>query len=235
MNHNTSTPLTRTYAAKSVRQAHYADMQRQKPTDRGRFFMTGQAGYLDKKHKEERKAKELNRESLLCLSAGLMENITKTNALNENDKKELVALLDKSIRKELGPLPEGHDTELAAYAKYSQHLKKCKMCGKWFVHRNKNAQYCNRVNKQDPHGRTCQQLGPPNDYNEKVSKSALLLEYRRFNARMNYEIQKGKITFEEFDEQILMAKVRKNAIIKEYGPNPPEKVVREYSEALRKQ
>lgn len=117
----------------------------------------------------------------------------------------------------------------------TDHLKKCKMCGKWFVHRNKNAQYCNRVNKQDPHGRTCQQLGPPNDYNEKVSKSALLLECRRFNARMNYELQKGKITFEEFDEQILMAKVRKNAIIKEYGPNPPEKVVREYSEALRKQ
>lgn len=235
MEHNAQLAKNRAFNAKSVRQADYADMQKQKPTDRGRFFMTGQAGYLDKKHKEERRAKELNRESLLCLSVGLMENITKTNALNENDKKELVALLDKSIRKELGPFPEGYDTELAAYAKYSQHLKKCKMCGKWFVHRNKNAQYCNRVNKQDPHGRTCQQLGPPNDYNEKVSKSALLLECRRFNARMNYELQKGKITFEEFDEQILMAKVRKNAIIKEYGPNPPEKVVREYSEELRKQ
>lgn len=235
MEHNAQLTKNRTFNAKSVRQADYADMQKQKPTDRGRFFMTGQAGYLDKKHKEERRVKELNRESLLCLSAALMENITKTNALNENDKKELVSLLDKSIRKELGPLPEGHDTELAAYAKYSQHLKRCKMCGKWFVHRNKNAQYCNRVNKQDPYGRTCQQLGPPNDYQGKVNKSTILLEYRRFNARMNYELQKKRITFEEFDERMLMAKGRKNAIIKKYGPNPPEKVVKEYSEALRKQ
>ena len=229
MEHSVQESRTNKYSVKSAKQADYADMVKRGPTDRGRFFMTGDKKYL----KEKEGTDQTQNDSLIGMATQIMGKVTKLGCLSKQDRNDLVKFLDRAIRLSCGEYPEEYasEKEIKAYAKYSTHLKKCKRCGKYFVAESGKTEYCSRPQKD---GSTCRDVGAQEKYKKKVKTDPIKWEYKKFYANLYYKYGQRRITPEELDNQILLAKVRRDAIIREYGDNPPEEVVKEYREALRR-
>ena len=191
--------------------------------------MTGDKKYL----KEKESADKTQSDSLMGMATQIMGEVTKLGCLSKRDRNDLVKFLDRAIGLSCGEYPEEYasEKEIKAYAKYSTHMKRCKRCGKYFVAESGKSEYCSRPQKD---GSTCRDAGAQEKYRKKVKADPIKSEYKKFYANLYYKYGLGEITTEELDKQKLFAKVRRDAIIREYGSNPPEEVVKEYREALRK-
>ena len=82
------------------------------------------------------------------------------------------------------------------------HLKTCRNCGKLFLPRRSNADYCQRISQKD--GKTCAEIGYARTFSQNVRNDELLQAYTRaykaHYARMSKPRKKApNMTREEFN------------------------------------
>ena len=82
--------------------------------------------------------------------------------------------------------------EFIELLKQGTNVKKCRLCGRYFMLANQHETYfCNRIYSGK---RTCRQVGTKRDYNEKVANDAVLQEYQRIYKRY---FSRGEMPFEK--------------------------------------
>ncbi|QRN84860.1 hypothetical protein JR334_07720 [Clostridia bacterium] len=82
-------------------------------------------------------------------------------------------------------------------------VKKCRNCGKYFVLKNKNVEYCNRlIDEYDDNtdDRTCSDVGPKLSYQKKLEADQPLKSYSRAYKTHYARIKSGKLTKPGFFE-----------------------------------
>ena len=82
-------------------------------------------------------------------------------------------------------------------------VKKCRNCGKYFVVKNLNVEYCDRPidddEESDDH-RTCSDVGPKRSYQKKLEQDQPLKFYERSYKTHYARIKSGKMSKAEFFE-----------------------------------
>jgi hypothetical protein len=82
--------------------------------------------------------------------------------------------------------------EFIELLKQGSNVKKCKLCGQYFILPNQHETYfCDRIHSEK---RTCKQVGTRKDYSEKVANDPILQEYQRIYKRY---YSRGKMPFEK--------------------------------------
>lgn len=82
-------------------------------------------------------------------------------------------------------------------------VKKCRNCGKYFVVKNLNVEYCDRRINDDEESddyRTCSDVGPKLSYQKKLDEDLPLKFYSRSYKTHYARIKSGKMTKQEFFE-----------------------------------
>ena len=82
--------------------------------------------------------------------------------------------------------------EFIEMLKQGLNVKKCKLCGRYFILSNQHETYfCDRIYSGK---RTCKQVGTKRDYDAKVESDSVLQEYQRIYKRY---YSRGEMPFEK--------------------------------------
>lgn len=87
--------------------------------------------------------------------------------------------------------------EFIKLVQFDLNVRKCQNCRQYFIPKGDyDTRYCDRI--PDGKKRTCQQMGAVKLYQEKVSKTPILNEYRKIYRRFHARQRNGTITPEQF-------------------------------------
>lgn len=121
--------------------------------------------------------------------------------------------------------------ELFLLIKSDARVKKCKICGKYFIMKGDySTDCCDRI----PDGQkfTCKKLAAIRARKDKLNANPVLKEYEKFYKRIYARRTNKKITPEEFSLKTAQASKERDDIINKYGSTPPEDVMAEFKRLL---
>ncbi|WP_227825180.1 MULTISPECIES: DUF6076 domain-containing protein [unclassified Clostridioides] len=113
------------------------------------------------------------------------DSVMSINNKSINNNRELVSIIGEQSTGRvslinyiiLEELEEFLFYEFSEMAKLGLVVKKCNLCGKYFILKNKhNTLFCNRIYKDNF---TCKQIGNKESYNNKVLKDSILKKYEK--------------------------------------------------------
>lgn len=93
--------------------------------------------------------------------------------------------------------------EIISMIQHGIMIRKCKNCGTYFVVKNRNTVYCERINE---YGQSCSIIGPKLTFKEKMNNEECLKIYNRAYKTHFARFKKGKMTRIEFDKWCIEAK-----------------------------
>lgn len=121
--------------------------------------------------------------------------------------------------------------ELFLLIKSDSRVKKCKICGKYFIMKGDySTDCCDRI--LDGQKFTCKKIAAIQARKNKLNTSPVLKEYEKFYKRIYARRTNKKITSEDFFLKTAQASKERDDIIRKYGSNPPDDVIAEFKRFL---
>lgn len=121
--------------------------------------------------------------------------------------------------------------ELFLLIKSDVHVKKCKICGRYFIMKGDySTDCCDRM--PDGQKLTCKKIAAIQARKNKLDNNPILKEYEKFYKRIYARKSNHKITNEEFCLKTAQASKERDNIISNYGSTPPDDVLLQFKDFL---
>ena len=134
------------------------------------------------------------------------DKVETINRKDETDTKKLLKLIHSDYKSGVSlarytiieNLHEMLYFEFTEMLKQGLQVKKCKLCGRYFILRNKHeTDYCGRIYRGK---RTCKKVGAKQSYNERVAADPVLQKYQQIYKRYFARTADGVKPFEKYPE-----------------------------------
>lgn len=109
-------------------------------------------------------------------------------------------------------------------------VRKCQICGKYFIISKHNGKCCDNLYKNT--GLTCQQIFANKNYMKKKKEHPILKEYNKAYKRMYARLSNKKITQREFADWLRSASEYKDKYYKLYGISQTQYIIDEFKRFL---
>lgn len=110
-------------------------------------------------------------------------------------------------------------------------IRKCAVCGKYFIITGHNGKCCDNLYKDT--GLTCQQVFSDRNYKNKRKQNPILKEYDKAYKRMYARYSNKKnLTSKEYDKWKEQAKQERDRVLEAYNKSPSDSIVNSFKQFL---
>ena len=110
-------------------------------------------------------------------------------------------------------------------------IRKCAVCGKYFIITGHNGKCCDNLYKDT--GLTCQQVFSDRNYKNKRKQNPILKEYDKAYKRMYARYSNKKnLTSKEYDKWKEQAKQERDKVLEAYNKSPSDSIVNSFKQFL---